>query len=373
MYRTRLTVVVGLWFAVQTSQSCFAQVSFADMLGRVPGDANALVMIDADKIRSSPFARTQAKSNVHQHMILPEVVDRVVLASNLDIASLKPISEVAIVSIKEKASMAKIADTRGGKLENFGEESGVWLPDNSYLVSLGLKLGDLGAAIEDLNAWTARVEGKTVFLSGTFSVDALRKVLSIVEPPPLPVQQPSPGQRTKSPSERDPMAYPTYDHYKATQVLITDLRKTNTLTSSGSCALWYERYAKKIDQLPIVNVDPDLLDFTAELAVSLRGLAGTYRQAGTRLSQYSSNPTTQWVGGYTGGFGAYGGYGYGSGYYRTPGVYVAAKKTGPSPRSWARRQGRSNASQVRTEKFQVLDEGMAKMRRSLTEKYGLEF
>ena len=498
MYRTKLTVVVGLLLVVQTGQVCLAQVSFTDMLRRVPREANALVMIDAEKIRSSPVAQAQAKANVHRHMILPKEVDRVVLASNLDTANLKPIWEVAIVSTKEKPSMAKIADTRGGKLEDFGEESAVLLPNDSYLVGLGHKLlgiqypadrqhaarwarlsrdskglqfgrylqgaskypeavgtdiilaldledvvsadnvrqnlnnsevlkskevnldqlsfllasiqgttlgirvtdkisgslridfakdprimadfakplileklGDLGAAIEDLYSWTAKVEGKTVYLSGIFSVDGLRKVLSIVEPPPLPVQQ----QQVKSPSERDPMAYPTYDHFKATQVLVADLRKTRNpaLGSSGQCAIWYERYAKKIDQLPIVNVDPELLDFTQELAVSLRGLAGTYRQVGINSAQYSANPTTEWRGAYTGGYGAYGGYGYGRGFYRTPGSYAVARKSGPSPRATAKRLGRAGASQVRSEKFQTLDEGMAKMRRSLTEKYGLEF
>jgi hypothetical protein len=195
-----------------------------------------------------------------------------------------------------------------------------------------------------------------------------------VEPPPLPVQEPSPGQQVTSPSQRDPKAYPTYDHFKATEVLVADLRKTNNsqLGSSGQCALWYDRYAKKIDQLPILNVDPELLDFTAELAVSLRGLAGSYRQVGLQSAQYSANPTSGWVGASTGSYAYAGGYGYGAAAYR-PGRWAVAKETGPSERSTAQRLGRAQASQVRSEKFQALDEGMAKMRRSLTEKYGLEF
>ncbi len=499
MSRTKIVVMVGLWSLALASQACKvqAEVSFTDMLERVPGQANALVMIDADKIRSSPIAQAQAKTNVHQHMLISEKVDRVVLASNLDLGSLKPAWEVAIASTKEEGSMPKIADTRGGTLETFGTTTAVLLPNNSYLVSLGPKivgiqypasrqhaakwarvanaskgmkfgqylkgaskypeavgteiimavdladvvsvdtvrhnlnnsevlkgkqvdldqlsfllasikgttlgirvtdrisgslridfghdpsimadyakplilekLGDIGASIEDLYEWTPRVEGKTVFLSGTFTVDGLRKVLSIVEPPPLPVQQPAPGQRVVSPGERDPKAYATYDHYKATEVLVADLTKTahsSKLGSSGQCAAWYDRYAKKLDQLPLVNVDPELLDFTAELASSLRGLAGTYRKGGMQAGQYSANPNSQWVGGYTGG------YGYNSGYYRSAGPWVAGKKSGPSDRTIARQQGRRNASQSRSEKFQVMNDEMAKMRRHLTEKYEMEF
>lgn len=217
-------------------------------------------------------------------------------------------------------------------------------------------------------------EANTVLPDGSLSAEGLRKI-SVVEESPPPVEQPSPGQRVTSPSERDPMADPAYDHFKALQTLVADLKRPDNrqMGSSGQCAIWYERYAKKIDRLPIVNVDPDLLDFTAGLAVSLRGLAGTYRQVGIRSARYSANPTTQWVGGYTGGYACYGGYGYGQGFYRTPGSYAFARKSGPSPRGTAKRLGRAGASQVRSEKFQVLDEGMAKMRRSLTEKYGLEF
>jgi hypothetical protein len=142
MSRTRIVVMVGLWLLVLSGLACNAQaeVSFTDMLERVPGQANALVMIDADKIRSSPIAQAQAKTNVHQHMLISEKVDRVVLASRLDLGSLKPAWEVAIASTKEEASMPKIADTRGGTLETFGTTTAVLLPNNSYLVSLGPKI-----------------------------------------------------------------------------------------------------------------------------------------------------------------------------------------------------------------------------------------
>jgi hypothetical protein len=284
-----------------------------------------------------------------------------------------------LASIQGTTLGIRITDQVTGSLRiDFGQDPSMMADFAKPLILE--KIGELGAAIEDLYQWTPRIEGRTVFLSGTFSVDGLRKVLSIVEPPPLPIQQPAPGQRIVSPSDRDPMAYPTYDHFKATQVLIADLRKTRNpaLGSSGQCAIWYERYAKKIDQLPIVNVDPELLDFTQGVATSLRGLAGTYRQVGINSARYSSNPTGGWVGGSTGrGAASWGGYGYGAGYggsfYRMPGSFAVAKKSGPSPQSTAKRLGRASASGVRSEKFQTLDEGMSQMRRSMTEKYGIEF
>lgn len=221
-------------------------------------------------------------------------------------------------------------------------------------------------------------QADTVLPDGGRSAEGLREISETEESPP-PVEQPSPGQRVTSPSERDPMSYSTYDHFKALQTLVADLRRPDNrqMGSSGQCAIWYDRYARKIDGLPILDVDPDLLDFTANVAVGLRGLAGTYREAGIQSARYSANRTSGWVGSYIGGCGYWGGYGYGySGYgFGVPrmGAYSVARISGPSPRSVAKRLGRANASRIRSQEFQVLDEGMAKMRRSLTEKYGLEF
>ena len=55
------------------------------------------------------------------------------------------------------------------------------------------------------------------------------------------------------------------------------------------------------------------------------------------------------------------------------GIYAVARISGRSPRSTAKRPGRANASRIRSEKFQVLDDELARMRRKLTEKYGVEF
>ena len=217
-------------------------------------------------------------------------------------------------------------------------------------------------------------EADTVLPDGSLSVEGLGKISEVEESLP-PVEQPLPGQPVISPSQRDPMAFPTHDHFKALQTLVADLKKTDHRQkgSSGQCAIWYDRYATKIDRLPILNVDSDLLDFTANVAVGLRGLAGAYRQAGIQSAQYSANPTSGWVVGYIGGYGlgrGYGGYGF---WGPSMGACAVARISGPSPRSTARRLGRANASRIRSENFQVLDAELARTRRQLTEKYGLEF
>lgn len=140
MSRTKITAGVGLWIVFQMTHLGFAQVTFTDMLSQIPGNANALVMINADKIRNSAFAKREVQPDANRHMVFPREVDRVVLAANLDTGSLSPVWEVAVVSTTSDPSLAKIAQTRGGKLESLGQSPSVWLPTNAYLVTLGPRL-----------------------------------------------------------------------------------------------------------------------------------------------------------------------------------------------------------------------------------------
>ena len=491
MSRTKMTAGVGLWIVFQMTHLAFTEeVSFTDMLSRIPGNANALVMINADKIRNSPFARREVQPSVNRHMVLPSEVDRVVLAAKLDTGSLTPVWEVAVVSTTNEPSLSKIARTRGGKPESLGQTRSVWLPTNSYLVTLGPrllgiqfpadrqhaakwaegarnrqgmtlskylqgaskypeavgteiilaldlqyvvgasavrenlnnskvlagkqvdldrlsellasiqgvtlgirvvdrvvgklridfgqdagimadfakplileKLADLGATIDDFETWTGDVKGNTVYLGGTLSVDGLRRVLSVVDPPPTPVEESEPRQQVRSPSDLDRKANPSQHHFNSVQTLLDDVRKSSKTGSfsTGQFGLWYDRYAKKIDQLPILDVDGDLLDYGADMANTLRGLSGEYRGVGTQAARYSNNSPGGLRYGYT-----YGRYGYGN-------RYAVTRATGPSASSVAKRVGRANAAQTRSTEFQLMDEETAKMRRLMTERYGIEF
>lgn len=47
-------------------------------------------------------------------------------------------------------------------------------------------------------------------------------------------------------------------------------RKSTEFVTWGQVGGWFERYARKIDNLPILNVDPEMLDYGVFVADSLR-------------------------------------------------------------------------------------------------------
>ena len=88
-------------------------------------------------------------------------------------------------------------------------------------------------------------------------------------------------------------------YYNAVEVLIQDLKKTLRKERDND-AVWNERYARKIDRLPVLNVDEELLAFGADTAERFRNIALSKRSAGVRAGVRKSN--------------TYGNYYYGDGY-----------------------------------------------------------
>jgi hypothetical protein len=112
-----------------------------------------------------------------------------------------------------------------------------------------------------------------------------------------------------------------------------------------------ERYARKIDELPVLNVDEMLLDYGDKLAETLRIMSLSKRQAGIAAGVRATE-----------GGGYYDGYDYG---YN---AFDAA-----AARSQAKKEEMAVASDTRVQGWKLIDDATADIRRSLTKKYGVEF
>ena len=84
-----------------------------------------------------------------------------------------------------------------------------------------------------------------------------------------------------------------------------DMKSSKNLAST---TLWFDKYAKRIERLPILNVDEELLNYSGFVASALRQAAGSVRtmgiQSGVRESQIISSSAGY---GYVGRYGMYGG------------------------------------------------------------------
>jgi hypothetical protein len=261
-----------------------------------------------------------------------------------------------------------------------------------------------GATIDELEQWKAEVTGNTVYLYGDMTVSGLRRVLSLIEPPLPPLQKrpatpppptipaptppapsppkpvapapvapaPAPAAPDKGHGDTYTVAEASLKHFNAVKSLLDDVRnpRSGTIKTTGQYAIWLDRYARKIDELPIMNVDSDLLDFSAQVAAALRSLGGNFRGVGITAGTRSADSTVVGVGPYHSGS-HWGGnrWGYGGGSW---GGY-SAYRAGLSERSIARKRGTAAAAATKSNLTQEISKATQQMRRLLTERYQIEF
>jgi len=256
---------------------------------------------------------------------------------------------------------------------------------NKLLLQL---LSDGGLMIDDLNRWKPEVQGATFSLSGNLSAGGLRKMLSFVESPaPSGKAEESAGEKA-SPGDlgarrgQDTLRYfKTIDSYR--NDLKQDIRDSKSISQTK---VWFDKYARKIERLPILNVDPEMLDYGALVARGLRAAAGSVTQMGISSAarqkqvQGSTAPPVNaaYYGGYGwdrgGGYAAYGGYAY-----NLPGANAWANSAYAQVRAEAHQRQLIRSEEKAATAMDVqgikadLIEATSIIRRRMTERYQVEF
>jgi hypothetical protein len=214
-------------------------------------------------------------------------------------------------------------------------------------------LSNSGVSTAELADWKVTLAGRSIRMQGELSTNAQRRVFSVIELPSVELDSPpaggsaaggATGNATESEARDRSLAY-----FKSTQVLLDDLRKS--LQDTKASTTFMERYARRIDALPVLHVDELLLDYGDKLAETLRIMALSKRQAGIRYGVRAND-----------GGGYYDGYAYGED------AYAQA-----ADRSQAKKEEMSVASDVRVQGWKLIDDATADIRRTLTKKYGVEF
>lgn len=238
-----------------------------------------------------------------------------------------------------------------------------------------------GSMIEDFRAWSPSVRDNTFLLSGPLSADGLRRLLSVLE---LPASLTGAMDRAKLSQDDSPESLTraaSQQYYRSLVVLLDDLRtkgKRDGVKTFGQAAMWYAKYARKIDDLPLLNVDPVLVDFARQTADRLRDAEMAMKGVGMRTSVRTSGSNA----GYAAGDYGYGGYRSYYGGYGTPyssnvttnfnvarGAVRAEQQADNIVRTQERVSGAAAVQQIWAE----IDRASAEIRRDLTTKYQVEF
>ncbi len=152
-------------------------------------------------------------------------------------------------------------------------------------------LNDKGAALDELQDAEVDISGNSVTLSMPFSDESLRRVLSLlttVQPPTSPEtrfsspKKTSEPPRTAEPGEID--VAKSLRYYKAVNHNIRDLERAYRRAKTyRQTAQWHDNFARRIEELPMTGVDPELLEYGRKISSLLRALAASLRGVGVKI------------------------------------------------------------------------------------------
>jgi len=207
---------------------------------------------------------------------------------------------------------------------------------------------NFGIQLPGLDQWTAKVESKSIVLEGTLSTDALRRVFSLLELPSANFSTEN-DEHPDSPSATttktvDKKAAASLVYFKQVSVLIDDLRKTLDNTKDNHAVIM-ERYGRKVDAFPVLNVDDNLLVWGGRVGETFREMAlarrGSNLQGGVRKSSFYNN------------------------YYST--------QTFTNIQGQIDTEANAQAKAVRYNNWKAMEDATATIRKEMTKRYQVEF
>lgn len=211
-------------------------------------------------------------------------------------------------------------------------------------------------SLPGIEKWKCSIVDRTIVMDGELPMESLRRLLSLMEPPSTKFSSLKEAN-IESPSDDD-TAKRSLAYFQATQTLMKDLRQK--AGSFNTDAYWIERYAKKIDNLSILHVDDDLLDYGQKLSETLRVMSGTRRMTNLQGGVAARNDRSG------GGISYNSGYGYDSYSYSSP--QSRENAAGNDVLNAA-----ASGSAVKLQGWNAIDNATTEIRRNMTKRYNIEF
>jgi len=231
-----------------------------------------------------------------------------------------------------------------------------------------------GSSLGDLSGWKVSLaDTTTLAFTGPMTPAVLDDVLGVFtlqrQPSRIEVE-PQPESASKETSA-SVIADNTRNYFRKVVSMVHRVRDYSA-SNTGERAQWNGHMANRIDELPTLNVDSEMVDFGAEVAKALRnnmasmqltniamGAQAVANNAG--VGGFSTATGAGTIAGHGGAFGAMGGYGFG-GNFHDPNSPVRYFQAGQA-------QGNAGFRQM----IAQLEQAISDMRRRMTTKYGIQF
>jgi hypothetical protein len=214
-----------------------------------------------------------------------------------------------------------------------------------------------GILLPELREWKSSVERNAFVLNGPLDAISVVNLLSFFNSTPSSndshYESPSGTKENSGPDSSAKMAQASRKYFGSTQRILQECRNTKGL-SAGERGVFNDRLSRKIDQLPLLNVDKDLLDYGANVAQLLRGAGLAIRSAsvaagGQKATQATSTRSV--------------GYAFSSYSFNDNTAYNESLTN----------QAHAEGMQQHLGNMQQVDTLTAEIRRQMTERYMIEF
>ncbi len=237
-----------------------------------------------------------------------------------------------------------------------------------------------GMQLDEFSQWkmNAISEGKTLSFTGPIASETLDDLLGMFtvhrasRGVTTVTKTDSPAAPTSGQTSPSVVAENTRDYFRKVINIVHRVRDYSA-NNTGERAQWNGNMANRIDEMPTLDVDPQMVMFGAEVAKSLRsnsmsmqltnisqGAAAVAADAGTGAFSTATAAGTMAGMGY--GYGGYGNYGSYGGNFVDPNSPVKYYRMGQA-------QGNTSFKELMAR----LEQSLADMRRTMTEKYKIQF
>jgi hypothetical protein len=224
--------------------------------------------------------------------------------------------------------------------------------------------GRRGILLPEMNSWEGHVEGKALVLSGPLNAVSVVNLLSLFSNSPSAETTPGEGLSTSgdlSTSDEARRAKASKRYFTSVTRVIEENRNVKG-KSAAEHGVWNDKLARKIDQLPMLDVDKDLLDYGAQVSQLMRGAGVTIKNA---FMQASTQKAPDYTVNSNFGYGV--GYGYGYGYG------AVSINNNDFYNQQVRQQAAVTGMTQHVGNLEQIDNMTTAIRRAMTERYKIEF
>jgi hypothetical protein len=263
----------------------------------------------------------------------------------------------AAASLRGVVLEVAVTDGSFGRLMvHFGADASVLAPIAKPLILE--VLGNQGAMIDDIANWKVTTEANKFTLNGPLGPEGRRRVLSLIDHPVSALIASDPSKVQSSQPESSKEAYATLQYFKSIEKMRDELREmAKDVKTFGQHAMWLDKWARKIDRLPALNVDQEMLNYGRYTTTRMRDAATALRgigiNTGARTAQVGAVYSTGYSVDYWGNYWS----GYDSGGQR--------RAIGAEERAAGATSARGIAAEMENES--------AKIRQAMTSKYKINF